>query len=146
MEKDPQHQQTDLEQLGKRISDLELRLSILEKRSASTGARGLITFGDSDETRDTPAQSSNNTQNESVESRVGEYGMAWLGNIVLLIGILFLTQLLLKNGQEALSLGLGIIAAAIFMEMQFKYKVVIGLLILIGTPVLISSIPDIQSP
>ena len=48
----------------------------------------------------------------SIEFRVGEYGMAWLGNIVLLIGILFLTQFLQKNGQETFSLVFGFLAVA----------------------------------
>ncbi len=42
-----------------------------------------------------------------MESRIGEYGMAWLGNIVLLFGILFLSQYLQKNNQEIISLVFG---------------------------------------
>ena len=40
---------------------------------------------------------------DSIEFRVGEYGMAWLGNIVLLFGISFLVQYLQNSGCVAKS-------------------------------------------
>jgi hypothetical protein len=40
---------------------------------------------------------------EGIESKVGEYGMAWLGNIVLLFGIIFLLQFLKSQGYTAFS-------------------------------------------
>jgi len=110
MENEPNKQQADFEELSKRINDLELRLISLEKKSVPSGGRGIITFSGTEASGETPDQSTNDRKNESVESRVGEYGMAWLGNIVLLFGILFLTQFLQKNGQDIFSLLLGLIA------------------------------------
>ncbi len=49
--------------------------------------------------------------------------MAWLGNIVLLFGILFLTQYLQKNGQEAFSVLLGLISVAgIYVAGRYSKK------------------------
>ncbi len=39
----------------------------------------------------------------SIEIGLGEYGMAWLGNIVLLFGITFLCQSLIESGRELIS-------------------------------------------
>jgi len=132
MENEPHKQQAGFEQLSKRIGDLERRLIALEKKSSHSKGNSLITFsssGESHEVQDLPIhdQSNQDKQNESVESRVGEYGMAWLGNIVLFFGILFLTQLLQKNGQEMFSLLLGIMAvsgiylAGYFFRGSFPY-------------------------
>jgi hypothetical protein len=44
---------------------------------------------------------------DSIEFRVGEYGMAWLGNIVLLFGIAFLVQYLQNSGHQLISALIG---------------------------------------
>jgi hypothetical protein len=51
--------------------------------------------------------------NDSIEFRLGEYGMAWLGNIVLLFGIAFLVQYLQNSGKPLFSalVGFGAVAA-----------------------------------
>jgi len=46
----------------------------------------------------------------NIEFRVGEYGMAWLGNIVLLFGITFLVQYLQKSGYPVFSVLAGFIS------------------------------------
>ncbi len=51
-------------------------------------------------------------RNGSVEFRVGEYGMAWLGNIVLLFGITFLVQYLQNSGIRIFSILAGFISVA----------------------------------
>jgi len=94
----------DLGQLTNRISELERRLARLEE---SIEARGISSPKRSPGTSviEEPAGIHKvRDQGLLMESRIGEYGMAWLGNIVLLFGILFLTQLLQKNGQVLFSL------------------------------------------
>lgn len=48
----------------------------------------------------------------SIEFRVGEYGMAWLGNIVLFFGITFLVGYFQNTGLEILSAAAGFITVA----------------------------------
>src|SRR5665811_1590091 len=48
----------------------------------------------------------------SIEFRVGEYGMAWLGNIVLFFGITFLVGYFQNSGFEILSAAAGFIVVA----------------------------------
>jgi hypothetical protein len=50
---------------------------------------------------------------DSIEFRIGEYGMAWLGNIVLLFGISFLVQYLQNAGLQAVSAFTGFISVAL---------------------------------
>jgi hypothetical protein len=111
MEHEAKDRDQVVELLQKRISDLETRLGRLEKKllqkteadlsANSADPESLIVFPPA---TDRPSV--------SVESRIGGFGMAWLGNIVLLFGILFLTQLLSNNDQRLFSLVLGIAAAA----------------------------------
>lgn len=54
-----------------------------------------------------PFQSKN-----SIEFRVGEYGMAWLGNIVLFFGITFLAGYFQNSGFEILSVAVGFLTVA----------------------------------
>lgn len=49
---------------------------------------------------------------DSIEFRIGEYGMAWLGNIVLLFGIGFLVQYLQNSGYLIFSTLIGCISIA----------------------------------
>ncbi len=43
----------------------------------------------------------------SIEFGIGEYGMAWLGNIVLLIAIVFFVQNIHNNGSPGMSILIG---------------------------------------
>lgn len=60
---------------------------------------------------------------KSIEFRMGEYGMAWLGNVVLLFGITFLVQYLQNSGQQLLSVCCGFLAvASIYTSAWFTRK------------------------
>lgn len=118
---------SDFVQLSNRLSALEQRFTKLEKQLIASRDETNPAYTRPPSTRvyDEPEQTLN--LNFSFESRIGEYGMAWLGNIVLLFGILFLTQLLQKNGQvlfslafSALSLG-GIYALGYYTKSAFPY-------------------------
>ncbi len=53
------------------------------------------------------------TQSEGqLESSIGEYGLAWLGNIVLFFGISFFVQYLQNSGYEIISSAFGFVAVA----------------------------------
>jgi uncharacterized membrane protein len=47
-----------------------------------------------------------------IESKIGEYGLAWLGSLVLLFGIIFMMAFTSSRGFPALASGLGLAAAA----------------------------------
>ncbi len=47
------------------------------------------------------------TVEEQIESSIGEYGLAWLGNVVLFFGIIFLAEYLRNSGLDAISTFLG---------------------------------------
>ena len=101
----------DPDQFGKlsnKISELENRISRLEKRSAAQDPEGIYRTPIYKEQSDAQELDKPDGQNEALESRVGEYGMAWMGNIVLLVGILFLTQYLQNNNRALISLVFGI--------------------------------------
>ncbi|MCK4992711.1 MAG: hypothetical protein KAS29_19575 [Bacteroidales bacterium] len=100
----------DPEQFGKlnqRFAELESRISRLEERTANQDQEGIYRVPLKKEPSDAPVSNTAQSQNEAFESRIGEYGMAWMGNIVLLVGILFLTQYLQNNNRELISLVFG---------------------------------------
>jgi hypothetical protein len=108
MEKKPDQTQTLLDQLQQRISELERRVASLEFEGASREPRSYIRISSGPDGSDEPVRKTADGLGESVESRIGEYGMAWLGNIVLLFGVLFLTQFLRAREQELLSVTIGL--------------------------------------
>ena len=64
-----------------------------------------------------------NEEDKGLESQIGRFGLAWLGNIVLLFGITFLTQYLMNLGHRFLSVLLGYAAAAsIFFLAKYLKK------------------------
>lgn len=113
MEKKKQSSSGELEVLKQRISDLEQRLTRMEKDVAAKEfrRRGPLRL-EYDSQEELPAQKEESRDN-ILESRIGEYGMAWMGNVVLLFGILFLSQLLQNNNQLIFSLIFGISSVAL---------------------------------
>jgi hypothetical protein len=105
-------QQSDFEKLNQRISELEKRLARLEAGAVEPGHGPVIRFSREIDTGEEESEGTRTGHSESVEFRIGEYGMAWLGNIVLLFGILFLTQFLRSREQEVFSVVLGLAAVA----------------------------------
>lgn len=103
----------ELDQLKQRIEELEKRMSRMEEEAAAPAFErtGLFRVQSSQEREPDPKVEQ--SEGDSMESRVGEYGMAWMGNVVLLFGILFLSQYLQKNNQEIISLVFGFVSVAL---------------------------------
>jgi len=61
-------------------------------------------------------------EEKGLESQIGQFGLAWLGNIVLLFGIIFLTQYLMIQGYRFPSVILGYLAvlSIIFLSNYLK--------------------------
>jgi len=100
----------DLDKLLIRIKELEERVARLETGPIKQEEDSYVRIFSKKATSDQSSEGIEVVRNDSVESRIGEYGMAWLGNIVLLFGILFMTQFLRIREQELLSLALGLVS------------------------------------
>jgi len=106
-------QDKDVEKIGRRLKSIELRLARLESALFISGNESMLRsehkarIDDTVPTSDTPDEG-----DKGLESTIGRFGLAWLGNIVLLFGIIFLNQYLIIRGQQFLSIFLGYIAAA----------------------------------
>jgi hypothetical protein len=113
MKNKTQPENGELDHLKQRISDLEERMTRMEEAAAAPGIHrtGLFSYQDSIGEEREPARLA--SSGDSMESRIGEYGMAWMGNIVLLFGILFLSQYLQNNNQEIISLVFGFVSVAL---------------------------------
>jgi hypothetical protein len=111
MKMEEDRQANKYEELHRRISDLERRMDQMQARSGwpGTGIQADLTDGS---TAGGETSGPDESRQISIESRIGEYGMAWLGNIVLLTGILFLSYFLQRNDHLTWSFLLGFSAVA----------------------------------
>jgi len=106
-------QDNELEKIGTRLHSIELRLSRLESALIIPDNKNAYRTEDQIQIVDPPLNSDTlNEEEMGLESQIGRFGLAWLGNIVLLFGISFLTQYLMILGHRFLSIILGYIAAA----------------------------------
>ena len=103
----------ELDQLNLRIAELEERMTRMEEAAATPGIRRTGRFTYQESTGEQVVQKQETTSDDSMESKVGEYGMAWMGNVVLLFGILFLSQYLQNNNQEIISLVFGFVSVGL---------------------------------
>lgn len=102
----------EIENIERRLNYLENRLSELE---AVLLNRDLDAERSVIDTSKSVASESNSANAEDsdrgLESQIGQFGLAWLGNIVLLVGIIFLTQYLMMQGHRYFSVTFGYLAA-----------------------------------
>jgi len=99
-------------ELLERLNSLESRLSEVEKNLKANVAdiKGIAAIQYSQNEPDDELKLNLNLNIS--ESKVGEYGLAWLGNFVLLFGITFLTEYISKRGFGAIAILVGFAAAA----------------------------------
>ncbi|MBA4410993.1 MAG: hypothetical protein Q8S54_10865 [Bacteroidota bacterium] len=93
----------ELQQLKTRITRLEASFDMQK------GTKNQIPAIGSEQPDDDFELNFSSKSDDSIEFRVGEYGMAWLGNIVLLFGISFLVQYLQNSGYKVFSALIGFI-------------------------------------
>lgn len=113
MKKNEQYQNEDIGHLEQKIANLEERISRLEREAGGESFSGPGRFQIQDTQSEVSSVKHSPSSQSSMESKIGEYGMAWMGNIVLLFGILFLTQYLLNNNRELISLLFGFASVGI---------------------------------
>lgn len=97
MDEHSQSKEQSIEQVLRRLEELEIRISRLENNEVVPSLQVFNQHADLTKNESLSGE----MENEEIESKVGEYGMAWLGNIVLLFGIVFLVQLF-KNQEHTI--------------------------------------------
>jgi len=114
----------DIEKIIRSIHSLELRISRIETA---------LNIADS-ETLSVPDEETNSLnlvqqqvilpdEEKGIESQIGRVGLAWLGNIVLLFGIIFFTQFLINLGYRFLPFLIGYSSAgSIFLLAKYIKK------------------------
>ena len=109
-----QNLKNEIQNLNERLNAVELTLQDL-RSSAIPAGEVKATVQETEFEIKLPFQTRG-----SFESGVGEYGMAWIGNIVLLFGLTFLVQYLQNKGYAVFSFLTGFISiAAIYTTAHF---------------------------
>lgn len=118
-------QDNELEKLKTRLESLELRLSRLEAGILLPEDNNVAQFrSESIPQSAGPAVSSqiSDEEGKGIESQIGRFGLAWLGNIVLLFGITFLTQYLMILGFRFISILIGYVSAGLIFYLANYLK------------------------
>ncbi|MGD0753642.1 MAG: hypothetical protein ABR927_01165 [Bacteroidales bacterium] len=107
-------QNEEMGRIQERLHSLELRLGRME--SALNLADNKSFEKSEEQLQKTDSTLNANTLKEEekgLESQIGRFGLAWLGNIVLLFGIIFLAQYMMNLGHRDLSFLFGYLASAV---------------------------------
>jgi hypothetical protein len=94
-----------------RLDSIEERIALLESNKEQIKQLQSVTE-DEEEDEDVGFADLKISISAPFESNLGEYGLAWLGNIVLFFAIVFLWQFFNDAGKPAISLGVGILSVA----------------------------------
>lgn len=115
----------EVQRLKEQLFALESRISRLEESLTKMGSQNLETSVSNENAPESDFEITFPFKpQKSIEFGVGGYGMAWLGNIVLLIAITFFVQYLHQSGHPVLSLVLGYTAiAGIYVVSHFTRKI-----------------------
>jgi len=101
----------DLENILKRIDLLEMRITRLESNEGQE-RQVIQTVGLKEPDEDAESFNLNIPLSSPFETKLGEYGLAWLGNIVLFFAITFLWQYFYDSGRPLISIIVGVISVA----------------------------------
>lgn len=114
----------EMENIERRLNYLENRMLELEALLQEGGGVNLkAVSGNSDPVLDYQTSDSSADQEKGLESTIGQFGLAWLGNIVLLVGITFLAQYLMMQGHRYFSTIIGYVASgSIFLIAGYLKK------------------------
>lgn len=108
--------------LGK-IESLEKRVVVLENEIRKSNSRREILSEEEEEESNMARVESSEESEKRIEGKIGEFGLAWLGNLVLLLGLAFLLQYVQNSGKTVFSTVLGYIASgAVFLVAYYTKK------------------------
>lgn len=118
------HDDQNTESLGKimqRLDSLEQRITLLETNKELIQQKQLIPGSETEE--DSESFDLNIPLSSPFETRLGEYGLAWLGNIVLFFAITFLWQYFNDAGKSISAIIVGVISVAgVFTMSHYSRK------------------------
>jgi hypothetical protein len=104
--------ENELEKFEGRLKSLENRLARLESAFVIQEKETMNSSEEQVQTSELLLNSEGiNKEEKGLELQIGQFGLAWLGNIVLLFGIIFLTQYLTIQEHRLLSVILGYLSA-----------------------------------
>jgi hypothetical protein len=113
----------DMEKILRRLQLLESRLDKVESTLSLTESQ--ISFRENTLIQQDVelSQVPDDDEEKGIESQIGRFGLAWMGNIVLLLGITFLTQYMLNTGHRIFSFILGyLFVAGLFLIAEYIKK------------------------
>ncbi len=112
----------ELKDILERLNSLESRLSAIEN-DHKTNTQNIQSIAVTRAFKSEPDEELKINLNLNIsESKVGEYGLAWLGNFVLLFGIIFLTEYISKKGFGLISSLAGFASVAGIFMLSFKIR------------------------
>lgn len=112
----------DHDDLSRRIAGIEARLERIESR---LGRRDIDSMHSGTASPPEGPEQLNGLRTGAgggsvLESRIGEYGLAWMGNIVLLFGFIFLTQYIRSSTSELAASLAGFASAAAVLAVSYR--------------------------
>jgi hypothetical protein len=114
------------DEFSEKLHLLEDRISKLEGKLLKTKHFKEFQASESDVTEeDVPFYrlKTSDESDDAMESRIGEYGLSWLGNIVLLFGIIFLLQYIQNIANPIISVVMGyVFVSGVFALTYFLHK------------------------
>ena len=110
-----------LEEIMKRLDSLEERIALLESTKAQTNQVQSVPEKETED-EDTESVNFRISLSSPFETRLGEYGLAWLGNIVLFFAITFLWQYFNDAGKPLISVIVGLISVAGIFMMSYYFR------------------------
>ena len=94
-------QESELDKIRSQLNSMELRIRRLESTWAySDEGKTIITGKPAQKVKQDAVSDDLAGEEKGLESQIGRFGLAWMGNIVLLFGITFLTQYLMNLGHQ----------------------------------------------
>jgi hypothetical protein len=122
MENSRSNMYPELKDILERLNSLESRLSAIEN-DHKTNTQNIQSIAVTRAFKSEPDEELKINLNLNIsESKVGEYGLAWLGNFVLLFGIIFLTEYISKKGFGLISSLAGFASVAGIFMLSFKIR------------------------
>ncbi len=113
----------ELSDLVEQIAGLESRISTLERSMASDKRIDIIASANEKKTQqDIDLRESENTDSSYLEANIGEYGLAWFGNVILLFGGVFLHLFVQSKGYPfyAALIGYAFVASMILFAKKIQ--------------------------
>jgi hypothetical protein len=103
-------QEIELEKIRSRLQSIENRVCGLEAAVTTGRSKSHVS---SEEFLQNDSLTDVIDEGSGIESRIGRFGLAWIGNIVLLFGITFLTQYLFILGYQISSIFFGYLSSLV---------------------------------